>query len=160
LGSELAATLCDSFTTFSQQIGQQIGQQIAQQFALHDRPGRTPASPAHPGPNGGTPQAPAQPNPNNPNGNPEPVHIDQNQFTDLKWRPRDIGFFDPTLDESLGTGDCVVVGANIYWRDVHLFTDRIQDNTVSERAPVVRQNLVTCLRGSALAWYTRELDDL
>jgi hypothetical protein len=43
---------------------------------------------------------------------------------------------------------------------VYLFTDAVKDNATGERAAVIRQNLVTCLRGSALEWYTSELDDL
>lgn len=83
-----------------------------------------------------------------------------NQHVDLKWRPGDIGFFDPDLDESHGKGDCVQVGNHTYWRNVFLFTDAVQDNAQGERQAVVRQNLNTCLRGSALAWYTSELDNL
>lgn len=83
-----------------------------------------------------------------------------NQYVDLKWRPGDIGFFDPDLDESHGKGDCVQVGNHTYWRNVFLFTDAVKDNAQGERQAVVRQNLNTCLRGSALAWYTSELDNL
>jgi hypothetical protein len=75
-------------------------------------------------------------------------------------RAADIGYFDPDLALSEGEGDCVSVGNNIYWRNVYLFTDAVKDNATGERAAVVRQNLVTCLRGSALEWYTSELDDL
>jgi hypothetical protein len=56
--------------------------------------------------------------------------------------------------------DCVTVGNNIYWRNAYLVTDAVRDNAISERAAVVLQNLVTCLRGTALEWYTSELDDL
>ena len=49
-----------------------------------------------------------------------------------------------------GKGDCVTVGTNIYWRNVYLFTDQAKDSGTGPRAPVVRQNLHTCLRGAAL----------
>ena len=81
-------------------------------------------------------------------------------FSDTKWRPGDIGYFDPDLDPAQGEGDCVTVGTNVYWRNVFLFTDQVKDNAQGLRAIVVRQNLATCLRGTALEWYTTELSDL
>ncbi|KIN05465.1 hypothetical protein OIDMADRAFT_141229 [Oidiodendron maius Zn] len=72
----------------------------------------------------------------------------------------DIGYFDPDLEESYGLGDYVTVGTNVYWRNVYLFTDTVRDNATGDCAPLVRHNLVTCLRGSALRWYTSELSDL
>jgi len=49
-------------------------------------------------------------------------------FSDTKWRPGDIGYFDPDLDPAQGEGDCVTVGTNVYWRNVFLFTDQVKDN--------------------------------
>ncbi|KIX01155.1 uncharacterized protein Z518_08880 [Rhinocladiella mackenziei CBS 650.93] len=48
--------------------------------------------------------------------------------SDTRWRPQDIGFFDPDLDESLGEGECVQVGQATYWRSVFLFTEMIKDH--------------------------------
>jgi len=48
-------------------------------------------------------------------GNPGNAQQDPDEdFTDLRWRPQDISFFDPKLDESHRKGDCVIVGTNIY----------------------------------------------
>ena len=49
-------------------------------------------------------------------------------------------------------------GKDIYFRDVHVFTDRIIDVTRTKN-DVVRQNLQLCLRGSVLKWYISEFTD-
>jgi len=83
---------------------------------------------------------------------------DRNQ-TDMKWRPADIGFFDPDLDESHGLGDYVTVGNNVYWRNVFLFTNQVRDNARAGREQLVAKYLQNCLKGSALTWYAAELSD-
>jgi len=94
-------------------------------------------------------------------GNPGNVQQDPDKdFTDLRWRPQDIGFFDPKLDEAHGKGDYVTVGTNTYWRNVYMFVDQVRDNGTGPRAAVVRQNLSSCLRGEASAWYMDELNEL
>jgi hypothetical protein len=50
-------------------------------------------------------------------------NAEDEDFTDLGWRPQDIGYFDPKLDESHGKGDCVMVRTNTYWRIVYMFVD-------------------------------------
>jgi hypothetical protein len=88
---------------------------------------------------------------------PEPP---SSEGVDLKWRPGDIGYFQPDLDESYGSGDCATVGQATYWRNVYLFTENVHANAIGERAPIVRMNLHTCLRGIAQNWYTGELGPL
>ena len=43
------------------------------------------------------------------------------------------------------------------FRDVHLFIKRAKDIAAVRGDELVRQNLSTCLKGTALAWYTAEL---
>lgn len=50
-------------------------------------------------------------------------------------------------------------GKDTYFRDVHLFTERIKDIAAVKNAELVRNNLNTCLRGTALACYTGVLTD-
>lgn len=40
-----------------------------------------------------------------------------------RFKQSDIGYFDPRLDSSLGLGDMILVGQDIYYRDVFLFTE-------------------------------------
>lgn len=78
----------------------------------------------------------------------------------MKWRPADIGYFDPDLDQSHGKGERVQVGGYTYWRNVFLFTDAIRANAQDKKQSVIRQNDNACLRGAGLKWYTWEVDNL
>jgi hypothetical protein len=62
-----------------------------------------------------------------------------------KWRPEDIGYFDPGLPESYGQGEIITVGNSIYYRNVYLFVDKIKDTIKQKGIPSVSQNLSTCL---------------
>ena len=46
---------------------------------------------------------------------PPPVNANTGALpNDTRWRPEEIGFFDPELDSSHGIEDCVLVGNNTY----------------------------------------------
>lgn len=79
---------------------------------------------------------------------------------DSRWNAADLGFFDPHLDKSYGEGEVVTVGKDTYYRSPILFVERIRDLATVKGAALVRSNLNTALRGSALAWYTAELSNL
>lgn len=83
-----------------------------------------------------------------------------NNNDDSRWNAADLGYFDPHLDKSYGEGEIVTVGKNVYYRSPILFVKRIRDLATVKGAAVVRSNLNTALRGSALAWYTVELSNL
>ena len=63
----------------------------------------------------------------------------------------DIGFFDLNLSVSYGEGEVVLIGKELYYRNIILFTKRIEDLVITKRYELVRANLNTCLRGVALA---------
>ena len=46
---------------------------------------------------------------------------------------------------------------DIYFRDVHLFLDRVKNMTLIHDDQFVRENLFICLRDIALQWYTFEI---
>lgn len=77
-----------------------------------------------------------------------------------RWTQADLGYFDPHLDEKAhGLGDIVSVGKDVYYQNVVLFIQRIQNRVTFKGVALVRINIPTSLRGSALEWYTSELDD-
>ena len=76
------------------------------------------------------------------------------------WRPEELGFFDPQLPASYGVGPMVRDGKDLYYRNVHLFCERVLDLATTKGQELVRANLNTCLRGSALTWYTAALSRL
>ena len=77
-----------------------------------------------------------------------------------RWNAGEVGFFDPNLSTAeYGAGPMVFKGDKTYFRDVHLFIDRAKDVGALRGWQMVKDNLWTCLRGTALAWYTSELSD-
>ena len=64
------------------------------------------------------------------------------------------------LNKSYGKGEVVTVGKDVYYRLVILFIERIKDLASVKGAILVRSNINTCLRGTALTWYTAELSNL
>lgn len=51
-------------------------------------------------------------------------------------------------------------GKDVYYRNVNLFVERILDLAATKGHDAVKTNLNTCLRGTALIWYTAELTSL
>ena len=77
-----------------------------------------------------------------------------------KWNATELGYFDPYLDKSYGEGEIITVKKNMYYRSVILFVERIHDLATVKGEAIVRTNINTYFRGSALAWYTSELSNL
>lgn len=77
-----------------------------------------------------------------------------------QWKAEDIGFFDPHLPQSYGSGPVVRDGKDLYYRNVHLFVERVRDLSKTKGDELIKTNLNTCLRGTALIWYTAELTEL
>ena len=73
---------------------------------------------------------------------------------------QDVNFFDPFYDgKSINTGFAMEhAGKNMYFRDVHVFINKIIDVSRT-KGDVVRQNLQLCFRGSVLEWYISEFTD-
>ena len=67
-----------------------------------------------------------------------------------RWNPSDLGYFDLHLDKSFGEGEIVTVGKDTYFRNVLLFTDRIRNIAEVKGAAIVKANINTALRGTAL----------
>ena len=101
-----------------------------------------------PGPTG--PQGPAGVGNGNGNGH----------TGNASWRPEELGFFDPDLkDDSVGKGDIVYLETHPYYRNVFIFVERIRDVAKAKGENTVRLNLHSCLRGTALEWYSWKLTE-
>ena len=64
------------------------------------------------------------------------------------------------FNKSYGKGKVITVGKDVYYRLVILFIERIKDLASVKGAILVRSNINTCLRGTALTWYIAELLNL
>ena len=69
-----------------------------------------------------------------------------------QFRARDIGYFDPTSGPAVEVKD----NHNVY-HNVFSFTNRLRVKVTSMDATILRQNLDSCLLGTAEHWYTNEL---
>ena len=72
------------------------------------------------------------------------------------WNPQEVGYFDPFYDnKTVVTGGPIEhAGKDTYFRDVHIFIDRIKDMAIVKGEKLVRDNLYTCFKGKALHWYS------
>ena len=73
------------------------------------------------------------------------------------FRASDLGFFHPDLEESYGVGDIVFSSKETIYREVYSFCRRVEDYAVIKGEDLVRTNLSTCFRGSALSWWLNTL---
>ncbi|KAJ5689576.1 hypothetical protein N7462_003968 [Penicillium macrosclerotiorum] len=111
-----------------------------------------PVGPAgHPGP----------PGPPGPPGSPGPQGIEGQPVLsspDTTWKPSDIGLFNPEIRDN-GEGVATISNVTNY-KDVYIFIDRMKDLIPTKSEEIVRSNIASCLRGSALGWYTSQLSEL
>ncbi|KAJ5226093.1 hypothetical protein N7468_007318 [Penicillium chermesinum] len=78
---------------------------------------------------------------------------------DTSWKPSDIGLFNPEARDPSGKGIITISNVTNY-KDVFVFIDRIKDLIPTKSEEIVRANLASCLRGSALGWYSSQLSEL
>ena len=67
-----------------------------------------------------------------------------------RWNQADLGYFDPHLDRAHGEGEIVSIGKDVYYRNVVLFVQRLQNLVTFRDAALVKANIATSLQGSAL----------
>ena len=92
--------------------------------------------------------------------------------TTLPWNPykkllraEDVGFFDPEFQASeqehgrTTPGPVVNAGKHAYYLDIFVFVDRLNELNRKHGSDRVKDVIPSCLRGSALIWWTTEVDD-
>ena len=90
----------------------------------------------------------------------------------LPWNPykkllraEDVGFFDPEFQASeqehgkTTPGPVVNAGKHVYYLDVFVFVDRLNELNRKHGPDRIKDVIPSCLRGSALTWWTTEVDD-
>ena len=133
---ESSASAFNTTTTMTPEIQNAINEAI-RQYALANPP-----VPGPPGPPG-----------------PSDTQLALPTGSSHRWNASEVGFFDPMYDgKSVRTGEAMEhAGKDTYFRDVHLFIERAKDISMIQKNQHVRDNLFTCLRGSALQWYISEI---
>lgn len=107
-----------------------------------------------------TPAPPGPPGPPGPQGEPGPSGNANGGGSD-RFNPDDVGYFDPFYEsKTIDTAPAIEhSGKSTFFRDIHVFVDRVKDVARAKGDVLLRQNLQICLRGTALAWFTTELTE-
>ena len=88
------------------------------------------------------------------------IEVDDSTF---KWNSVELNFYDFNYDDKiLNNDDASMKHAekNIYFRNVHLFVIRVKKTAMTKDSQLVKNNLWTCLKNTALKWYINELSDI
>ena len=80
-----------------------------------------------------------------------------NDHDTLAWRFENFDFFDSHLSAKYESKSMIRNDKNVYYRNVHLFIERILNLVVTKNHDVVKINLNTCLQNIVLIWYIDEL---
>ena len=78
-------------------------------------------------------------------------------------RAEEVGYFDPEYQQDHGSssnGPVVNVGKHVFYKDVYICTNRFKDLAVQRGEADTKTVVSSCLRGTALMWYSMELTDL
>ena len=71
----------------------------------------------------------------------------------MQWKSKELNFFDSFLSTSFDVDFMIKNDKNFYYRNVHLFCEKIKNLTITKRQKIVRVNLNICFRNSAFIWY-------
>ena len=98
--------------------------------------------------------------PPGPSGSQGQSHVAGNEGSE-RFNSDNVGYFDPFYESKLlDTAPAIEhTGKSTFFRDIHVFIDRVKDVARAKGDELLRQNLQICLRGTALAWYTTELTE-
>ena len=97
------------------------------------------------------PGPPGPPEDPGPQGEPGPAGNDTGGTE--RFNPDDVGYFDPFYEnKSIDTAPAIEhTDKSTFFRDIHVFIDRVKDVARAKSDTLLRQNLQIYLRGSALA---------
>ena len=81
------------------------------------------------------------------------------------FRAEDVGFFDPSFQpkqehRNTTPGPVVNAGKHMYYLDVFVFVNWLKELAWKHSAAAIINLIPSCLRGSALIWWTVEVDDM
>lgn len=76
-----------------------------------------------------------------------------------RWNQANLGYFDPYLDRAHGEDEIVLVGKDVYFRNIVLFVQRVQSLVTFWGAAFVKANIATSFQSSVLEWYTSEFNN-
>ena len=80
---------------------------------------------------------------------------------DVKWNVQKTNFFDSWYEEKNAIIDNSIEHSNknTYFRNIHLYIERIKNMTIFKDVDVIRANLYNCMREHVLRWYIEIVND-
>ncbi|KAM0805252.1 hypothetical protein BDR22DRAFT_884789 [Usnea florida] len=79
-------------------------------------------------------------------------------------RAEEVGYFDREYQQERGSsesnGPVVNAGKHVFYKDVYIFTNPLKDLAVQRGEADIKAVIASCLRASALMWYSMELTEL
>ena len=83
------------------------------------------------------------------------------EHIDFRWNAFELKFFDSLYDEKSAVTDNVIehFDKNTYFRNIHIFIERIKNIAHIKNDTIVRNNLYICLRETVLTWYISNLKE-
>lgn len=82
----------------------------------------------------------------------------QSKATD-RQNQSNLSYFKPYLDKAYSESKIVSVGKDVYYRNVVLFVQRLQNLVTFKKAVLVKANIAMSLQGSTLEWYISKLNN-
>ena len=81
--------------------------------------------------------------------------------SDNRWNAAEIEFFDSLYDEKSVAIENAIEDSkkDIYFRDIHVFIERIKNMTQIKDDILIKNNLYSCLKNTIFVWYTFNLSD-
>ena len=86
--------------------------------------------------------------------------LDENNDENSFWRFEDLDFLDIKLSTFFEFDSMIRNDKNVYYRNVHLFCERIRNLIATKSEKLIRINLNICLFDYALIWYISKLKTL
>ena len=89
----------------------------------------------------------------------EKIEITMNESN--RWNSENIEFFDFNFESKSVITDKLLKHSkkDIYYKNVHVFTERIKKMIIVLNADVVKRNLSSCLRDTVFMWHIAELSN-
>ena len=79
--------------------------------------------------------------------------VSENDEFSFHWRSKKLNFFDSLLSTFYDVDFMIRNDKNLYYRNVHLFCERIFDLVIIKKQKLIRVNLNTCFRNFVFIWY-------
>lgn len=76
-----------------------------------------------------------------------------------RWNQVELGYFDPHFDKAHKESEIMLIGKDVYYRNIVLFVQCLQSLVIFCNVTLVKANIFISFHNSALEWYTSEFNN-